>query len=208
MTEVGFKLYLITDRRLFRDLPSFFSAVEEALKGGADALQLREKDLEIRELLKLAYRLRDMTNTYGAQLFVNDRVDVALASDADGVHLGEGGMPAFAARKVAGRRMLIGVSTHGIRQAMQAEKDGADFITLGPVFETPSKMRYGRPLGVDILRKAAGRFSVPFFAIGGISRERVGEVMQAGSHGVALISAVLASEDIKTETEEIMRLLK
>jgi thiamine-phosphate pyrophosphorylase len=178
------------------------------LKGGADALQLREKDLEIRELLKLAYRLRDMTNTYGAQLFVNDRVDVALASDADGVHLGEGGMPAFAARKVAGRRMLIGVSTHGIRQAMQAEKDGADFITLGPVFETPSKMRYGRPLGVDILRKAAGRFSVPFFAIGGISRERVGEVMQAGSHGVALISAVLASEDIKTETEEIMRLLK
>jgi thiamine-phosphate pyrophosphorylase len=205
---VDFRLYLITDRKLFRDLPSFFSAVEEALKGGANALQLREKDLGIRELLKLAYRMREMTSTYGAKLFVNDRVDVALAANADGVHLGGTGMPAFAARKVVGRGMLIGVSTHGIRQALQAEKDGADFITLGPVFETPSKVRYGKPLGVDILRQAADRLSVPFFAIGGISRERVGEVIRAGTCGIALISAVFASGDIKSRTEELMRLLK
>ncbi|MEJ2695622.1 MAG: thiamine phosphate synthase [Candidatus Sulfobium sp.] len=205
---VDFKLYLITDRKLFGDMPSFLSAVEEALEGGARALQLREKDLKIRELLKLAYRLREMTLAYGAKLFVNDRVDIALAADADGVHLGEGGMPVFAARKAVGRRMLLGVSTHGIGQAIEAEKEGADFITLGPVFETPSKVRYGKPLGVDVIRAAAGRISVPFFAIGGVSKANVREIMQAESHGVALISAVLASADIKTETEDLMRLLK
>lgn len=208
MAEVDFKLYLITDRNFFRDLPSFFVAIEEALKGGLKALQLREKDLETRELLKLAFRLREMTSRYGARLFVNDRVDVALAAGADGVHLGENGMPAFAARKVAGKRMLIGVSTHGVRRAMEAEKEGADFVTLGPVFETPSKVRYGKPLGLDVLRKAADVLSVPIFAIGGISGERVEEVMRAGSRGVALISAVLASKAIKKETEELMRLLK
>ncbi len=208
MTEVGFKLYLITDRKLFRDSQSFFDAVDEALQGGAAAMQLREKNLGTRELLRLAYGLRDMTSARGAKLFVNDRVDVALAVNADGVHLGVSGMPVFAAKKIVGKQMMIGVSTHGIRQAVQAEKEGADFITLGPIFETPSKVAYGKPLGVDILREAAGRLSVPFFAIGGISRERVGEVMQAGSHGIALISAVFASDDIKTETEGIMRLLK
>lgn len=208
MKDVGFKLYLITDRKLFGDTPSFFSAISEALEGGVKALQLREKDLGIRELLEMAYRLREMTNKHGARLFVNDRVDVALAADADGVHLGESCMPVFAARKVVGKGKLIGVSTHGMDQAIQAEKDGADFVTLGPVFETPSKIRYGKPLGIDIIRRAADRLSVPFYAIGGISRDRAGEVMQAGCRGVALISAVLASEDIKTETEELMRLLK
>lgn len=209
MTEsVRFKLYLITDRKLFSNVASFYFAVEEALRGGADALQLREKDLETGELLEMAYRFREMTAAYGAGFFVNDRVDVALAVNADGVHIGGAGIPAAAARKLVGGRMLIGVSAHGIVEAMEAEKDGADFITLGPVFETPSKARYGKPLGVDILREASGRISVPVFAIGGISRERVEEVIQAGGSGIALISAVLATEDIKTETEELMRLLK
>lgn len=208
MRNVGFKLYLITDRKLFGDIPSFFSAISEALKGGVKALQLREKDLGIRELLDMAYRLREMTSKHGARLFVNDRVDVALAADADGVHLGESGMPVGAARKVVGRHKLIGVSTHGIDQAMHAEKDGADFVTLGPVFETPSKVGFGKPLGVDIIRRAADRLSVPFYAIGGISRDRAAEVIRAGCRGVALISAILASADIKSETEELMRLLK
>lgn len=205
---LGFRLYLITDRQLFRDISSYLEAVEEALEGGARALQVREKDLETGELLKLAYRLREMTSSYRAGLFVNDRVDVALAVKADGVHLGGTGMPAFAVRKVAGENMLIGVSTHGVTEAIQAEKDGADFVTLGPVFETPSKVRYGKPLGIDVLRQAAERISVPIFAIGGISRERVEDVIQAGSHGVALISAVFASEDIRKETKELVRLLE
>ena len=210
---IDFKLYLITDRHLFTHHVSrithyFFDAVEEALKGGVKAVQLREKDLEIRELLSMAYELRKLTSGYGAKLFINDRVDVALAVDADGVHLGGGSMPAFAARKAAGKGMLIGVSAHSIEEANKAEEEGADFVTLGPVFETPSKMKYGRPLGPELLREARGKISIPVFAIGGIKKERVESVLEAGASGIALISAILGSEDIRSNTEEFMRLLK
>ena len=205
---VDFKLYLITDRRLFPDDYSLFTAVEEALKGGVQAVQLREKDLETRRLLSMAYSLRELTSGYRAKLFINDRVDVALAVDADGVHLGGESMPAFAARKAAGEAMLIGVSAHSIEEAKKAEAEGADFVTLGPVFETPSKIRYGHPLGPELLREARGKISIPVFAIGGIKKERVGSVLESGASGIALISAILGSEDIRSNTEEFMRLLK
>lgn len=207
-TRVDFKLYLITDRRLFPDDCSLFTAVEEALKGGVQAVQLREKDLETRRLLSMAYSLRELTYGYRAKLFINDRVDVALAVDADGVHLGGESMPAFAARKAAGEAMLIGVSAHSIEEAKKAGEEGADFVTLGPVFETPSKIRYGQPLGPELLREVRGKISIPVFAIGGIKKERVGSVLESGASGIALISAILGSEDIRSNTEEFMRLLK
>ncbi len=205
---VDFKLYLITDRKLFVDNDTFFTGVEEALKGGAPAVQLREKDLTIRELLTMAYRLKELTTRYRAKLFINDRVDVALAVDADGVHLGGTGIPAFAARKAAGEGMLIGVSTHSVEEAGKAEEEGADFVTFGPVFETPSKMKYGRPLGPELLGEVSRKISIPVFAIGGIKPERVGRVMESGASGVAVISAILGSADIQSNTEEFMRLLK
>jgi thiamine-phosphate pyrophosphorylase len=205
---VGFKLYLITDRRLFTDNRSLFTAVEEALKGGVQAVQLREKDLEVRELLQMAYELRELTSGYGARLFINDRVDVAMAVEADGVHLGASGMPAFAARKAAGEGMLIGVSAHSLAEAEKAEKEGADFVTLGPVFETPSKLKYGKPLGTGLLREVSATISIPVFAIGGIKPERVKNTLESGVSGIALISAILGSEDIQSNTEEFMRLLK
>jgi len=205
---VDFKLYLITDRRLFTDDNSLFAAVEEALKGGVKAVQLREKDLETRSLLRMAYTLRELTSGYGAKLFINDRVDVALAVDADGVHLGGESMPAYAARKAAGAAILIGVSAHSIEEAKKAEAEGADFITFGPIFETPSKMKYGHPLGPGLLGEAREKISIPFFAIGGIKKERVGSVLAYGATGIALISAILGSEDIRSNTEEFMRLLK
>jgi len=205
---VDFKLYLITDRRLFIDDYSLFTAVEEALKGGVQAVQLREKDLEIRELLDMAYALRELTAGYRAKLFINDMVDVALAVDADGVHLGGSGMPAFAARKAAGEGMLIGVSAHSIEEAIKAEEEGADFITFGPIFETPSKIKYGRPLGSELLTEVRGKISIPVFAIGGIKKERVGSVLESGASGIAVISAILGSEDIQSNTEEFLRLLK
>jgi thiamine-phosphate pyrophosphorylase len=205
---VDFKLYLITDRRLFTDDHSLFAAVEEALKGGVQAVQLREKDLETRRLLSMAYSLRELTSGYSAKLFINDRVDIALAVDADGVHLGGESMPAFAARKAAGEAMLIGVSAHSIEEAKKAGEEGADFITLGPVFETPSKLEYGRPLGPELLREVKGEISIPVFAIGGIKKEMVGSVLESGASGIALITAILGSEDIRSNTEEFMRLLK
>ena len=206
--RVDFRLYLITDRRLFADIASLLRAIEEALKGGVKAVQLREKDLGTRQLLQLAYETRGLTSKYGAKLFINDRVDIALAVDADGVHLGGDSMPAFAARKAAGEAMLIGVSAHSIEEARKAEEEGADFITLGPIFETPSKIKFGHPLGPGLLREVREKISIPVFAIGGINKERAGSVLESGTTGIALISAILGSEDIRSNTEEFMRLLK
>jgi len=201
-------LYLITDRSLLAPGVTLPEAVENALKGGVRAVQLREKDLRTRELLNMAHALRAITREYKAKLFVNGRVDVALVVGADGVHLGRADMPPPAARRAAGESMLIGVSAHSIQEARSAEADGADFITLGPVYETPSKMRYGRPIGVSPLRELREEVAIPVFAIGGITRERVEEVVEAGASGVALISAILASGDIKSSAEGFMRLLK
>jgi thiamine-phosphate pyrophosphorylase len=128
--------------------------------------------------------------------------------NADGVHLGGSSLPADAARKIAGENFLIGVSTHGLEEAAAAEREGADFITVGPVYETPSKMKYGKPLGLGVLKMVKEKTSVPIFAIGGITQERVGEVLGSGAYGIALISAVLAAHEIKSTTETFMRLLK
>lgn len=205
---LDFTLYLITDRKLFADEDIFFAGIEEAFRGGVRAVQLREKDLTIRELLAMAYRLKELTVRYGAKLFINDRVDVALAVDADGVHLGGAGIPASAARMVAGKEMRIGVSAHHVGEAKKAEQEGADFVTFGPVFETPSKLKYGRPLGPELLSEACRALSIPVFGIGGIKPAGVERVIKAGASGVAVISAILDSADIQSTTEEFMRLLK
>ena len=204
---VDFRLYLITDRKLFVSWDKMLEAVEKALQGGVKAVQLREKDLGIRPLLDLAYRMRALTARHGAKLFINDRVDIAVAVDADGVHLGRASMPVQAARKGSGGRLMIGASTHSLQEAQQAEADGADFITLGPVYETPSKMQYGRPIGIHLLNEAARRCRIPVFAIGGIKIANMQDVLEQGAAGAALISAILTAEDIQKTTEEFMRKL-
>ena len=206
-SKVDFKLYLITDRKVLSSQFSLLSSVEVALKGGVKAVQLREKDLGTRELIDMAYRMRELTDKYSAKLFINDRVDIALSVEADGVHLGQKSMPAYAVRKIAKDKFMIGVSAHSIEEAKQAEKEGADFITLGPVYKTPSKLKYGQPLGVDIIRKAKAEISIPVFAIGGIKQDRIKEVMDAGADGIALISGILGAKDIKEKTGEFLRLL-
>lgn len=208
MGKITFTLYLITDRKLFDDEERFFIAVEEALKGGCRAVQLREKDLSIRRLFDMAYRMKGLTEKYRAELFINDRADVALAVGADGVHLGSSGMPVPAVRRIIGGDMRIGVSVHSSGEVSRAAEEGADFITLGPIFETPSKMQYGAPLGTDLLRSAVEKKTVPVFAIGGIREDRIKEVMDAGADGIALISGILASKDPGKTTKEYMRLLQ
>ena len=205
---IDFKLYLITDRKLVTRHSSLVTAIEEALKGGVKALQLREKDLGTRELLDMAYRMRELTGKYRAKLFINDRVDIALSVEADGVHLGQKSIPAYAVKKIVKDKFMIGVSAHSIEEAKQAEKEGADFITLGPVYKTPSKLRYGQPLGVDIIRKTKAEISIPVFAIGGIKKDRIKEVMDAGADGIALISGILGARNIRDKTEEVLGLLR
>jgi len=203
---INFNLYLITDRKLFTDHSSLFTAVEEALKSGLKAVQLREKDFGARDLLGMAYKMRELTKTYQARLFINDRVDIALAVEADGVHLGRESIPAHAVKKTFKDRLIIGVSTHSLDEAVDAEKGGADFVTLGPVYHTPSKMKYGEPIGIELLRSIKGKISIPVFAIGGIRIDKVGEVKDAGADGLALISAILTAENIRETTEKFLRL--
>lgn len=205
--SIDFRLYLITDRTLFGDEESFCAGIEEALKGGVKAVQLREKDVSIRTLLRMAYTLKELTDRYNARLFVNDRLDVALSVDADGVHLGNTSIPTYAARRAAGDKLMIGVSTHSTEDAEKAEQEGADFVTLGPIFETPSKAKYGKPLGPEILTRTRDRLSIPIFAIGGIKTNNIDEVQKRGALGIALISAILASDDIRGKSEEFMRYL-
>lgn len=203
-----FKLYLITDRKLFKARCSMYLEIETVLEAGVKAIQLREKDMPARELFDMACWMRELTNEYGAKFFVNDRVDIALAVKADGVHLGQNSIPAHAVRKISGDKLLIGVSTHGPDEAVQAEKEGADFITLGPIYKTPSKLKYGLPIGVATLKKVKSLSSLPVFAVGGIKIEKVKEVMDAGADGIALISAIMSSENKGKTTEEFLRLLK
>lgn len=202
--RIDFGLYLITDRKLFADEDLFLTAVEEALKAGVKAVQLREKDLATRDLLELAYKMRDLTAGYGTRLFINDRADIAMCVKADGVHLGQASMPVFAVRKVVGDRMLLGVSTHGLEEAETAEREGADFITFGPLYQTPSKLKYGDPVGLEALKQVSGKVSIPVLGIGGIKPYTINDVIGAGATGVAVISGILGATDIKAATDMYM----
>jgi thiamine-phosphate pyrophosphorylase len=203
---VDFKLYLITDRHATKiPLPQ---AIRLALEGGVRAVQLREKDLPVRELLALAKELRSLTKEFGAKLFINDRVDVAVAIEADGVHLGHQSMPVEAVRKVVGKDLLIGVSAHNLEEARSAERGGANFITFGPVFETPSKSKYGSPVGIELLKNLKNELSIPIFALGGIKSGNISRAMGAGATGVAMISAIMAAEDITKASSRIIETIR
>lgn len=203
---LDFNLYLITDRRQCVDV-SLLEATESALKGGVKAIQLREKDMRTRELLRLAYEMRKLTLKYDARLFINDRVDIAIAVEADGVHLGQRSIPPFAVRKMVSS-LIIGVSTHNIEEARKAKSDGADFITFGPIFETPSKIKYGAPVGLDGLSAVSDEINIPIFAIGGIKPENLKDAMDRGAAGVALISGIYAAKKVKPAAMKYLRLLK
>lgn len=191
--SVDFNLYLITDRKQLPPGRSLVETVAAALEGGVRAVQLREKDLSAAELYPLARELRELTARYGARLLINDRLDVALAVEADGVHLGGHSLPVAAARKILGPEKLIGVSTHRPEEVPAVQRDGADFVTFGPVYFTPSKAAYGEPVGLGRLTEACTAAPLPVFALGGVILERLPELRTAGCHRVALISAILAA---------------
>jgi len=192
VAAVDFRLYLITNRHALPAGRSLEDAVRAALAGGVQAVQLREKDLSAGDLLPLAERLRQLTREAGARLLINDRIDIALAVEADGVHLGGHSIPAAVARRLLGPQRLIGVSTHHLDEIVAATD--ADFVTFGPVFPTPSKARFGPPQGLDRLQRACAT-GLPVFALGGINGTNAAAVLAAGAHGLALISAVQNAAD-------------
>jgi len=189
---IDFRLYFVTDRRNTAGR-SLLDIVHAALDGGARAIQLREKDLEGSALYQLASQLRKLTSCYQARLLINDRLDIALAVDADGIHLGQMSFPVVVVRRLLGAGKLIGVSTHNPQEVTAAA--GADFIVFGPVYFTPSKAPYGEPQGLTRLREAVALSQVPVLAIGGIQAEKVADVLAAGAHGISAISAISAAPD-------------
>lgn len=193
--RIDFQLYLISDRHGLPPGRSLMETVAAALAGGVRAVQLREKDLCPRDLLPLALELRALTRRFGARLLINDRIDIAQAVAADGVHLAGSSLPTAMARHLLGPSALIGVSTHQRDEVLTAAGDGADFVTFGPIYPTPSKAAYGAPVGLDALRRVCAATSLPVFALGGIKTPHLPELMAAGAAGIALISAILSADD-------------
>lgn len=204
---VDFNLYLITDRKQVRNA-DLSTAVEQALQGGVRAVQLREKDLCSRELFELALELRNLTRRFNARLLINNRIDIALAIDADGVHIPENGITADQARKLLPSPKLVGVSCHNLPGALAAQQNGADFITFGPVFHTPSKAVYGKPVGIELLTETAMALSIPVFGLGGIEAENISSVIKAGASGVAMISTILAAKNPRDAAATVRALLQ
>jgi len=189
--QLGFRLYLITDRAASPRPP--VEVVEECLGVGLRAVQLREKDLEVRALLALATPLRELTRHHGARLLINDRADVAMAVAADGVQRTHASLPVAALRGITPPGFLIGASAHSTAEASEAAAQGADFVVFGPVYDTPSKRRYGAPQGLAALEAAAAATARPVVAVGGITPARVPEVLATGAAGVAVIGAIYAA---------------
>ena len=190
--KMDYCLYLVTDHGLSRGR-SNLEIIRMAMEGGATVVQLREKEAVTREFLKEALLARAYCREQGVTFIINDRIDIALAVQADGVHLGEHSLPTDVVRQLIGSKLLIGVSTHSNAAISRAAEQGADFVTFGPVYATPSKTAFGPPQGLKALAEACRGSSLPVFALGGITPPRAAEVRQAGASGIALISAILAN---------------
>ena len=184
---------LITDKNLCKQPLSH--TVKLALKGGVKTIQLREKGLATFELYSLACELRKITSEFKANFIVNDRVDIALAVEADGVHLGWQSLPFPVVRRLVGSERLIGVSTHNRQEALQAQCCGADYITFGPIFDTPSKAGLLKPTGIEEIRKLKKEINIPLVAVGGINEKNVEAVLAGGADGIAVISSIMQADN-------------
>lgn len=197
-------LYLVTDRLLAKGRPIEF-LVEQAVKGGVTMVQLREKDCYTLDFFNLAILLKKLLAPYRVPLIINDRLDVVLASGADGLHIGQQDMPYPIARKLLGNSKIIGLSVESIEQAKEANKINVDYIGISPVFVTGTKPELINPLGLNGIREIAVFSKHPMVAIGGINAKNTSEVLQAGATGVAIVSAIASDDDPMKAAIEIRR---
>ncbi|MDI3256193.1 MAG: thiamine phosphate synthase [Kyrpidia sp.] len=197
-------LYAVTDRRFYRGR-ALEEVIREWLSGGVRCIQLREKDLNTRELLEMGAIIRRMTREAGALFIVNDRVDIAAVLDADGVHLGQEDLPVGDARQILGPHRLIGVSTHSVEEAREARRLGADYIGLGPMRPTTTKTNTHPVVGVEGLRAVRRTVHLPIVAIGGIEVSDAEDLVAAGADGLAVIRGLLDTDDIAGRAREFVR---
>jgi len=206
MPSVNFRLLLVSDRHQ-TGTRSLASVLKQSVEAGTPAVQLRERDLPTPELLSLAREIQAITAPRAVPLIINDRVDLVLALNLDGIHLRANSLPVSVARRLVGARCLVGVSTHSIDEVQQANQDGADYVVFGPIFDTPSKRQFGSPAGLDRLTEVCRQSAIPVFAIGGVTGTLARDVRRAGAHGVAVIGAILARDDVAAATNELLAAL-
>lgn len=204
--DIDYSLYLVTDRGLARGR-STFDIVKAAVSGGVTCVQLREKDCSTLEFIEQALAIKNFLGEREVPLIINDRLDVALAVAADGVHLGQSDMPLEMARKIAGPSMLIGISAESVQDAVQAEKGGADYLGVSPIYATPTKTDTVFPLGLEGLREIKKRVKIPLVGIGGLNKSNAAEVIRNGADGVAVVSAIVAAEDPGTAAINLKQII-
>ncbi len=194
-------LYVIIDLKVARGDVS--KITEDVIKGGANLIQLRAKEVSTSEFLRAGTEIERICRKSGTPFIINDRVDVALALDSDGVHLGQDDMPVSIARKLIGRKKLIGLSVHSLEEAKSSYLEKPDYIGVGPVFFTRTKTSAGSPVGTELIRDIKKEVNIPLVAIGGINTENVDEVINAGADAVAVCSAILCADNISSATEKL-----
>lgn len=204
MKKEDLLLYAVTDRR-WANKQSLKEQIELSLKGGVTFLQLREKNLSEEEFLKEAREIKALAKEYKVPFIINDNGDVAMKVDADGVHVGQDDKDAKEVRKIIGKNKILGVSAQTIKQAIKAEKDGADYIGVGAVFPTGTK-KDAENLSIEILKKICQSVTIPVVAIGGITKENILKLKGSKIAGVALVSAIFASKDIKQDCQKLKEL--
>jgi thiamine-phosphate pyrophosphorylase len=191
---VDYSLYLVTDRRLAKGRTTL-DIVRAAVQGGVTCVQLREKTCSTREFIAEALAIRDFLNARGIALIINDRVDIAQAVGADGVHLGQSDIPLDIARSLVGASMLVGISVESLDEAVQAEAGGADYLGISPIYPTPTKTDTAPPLGLQGLRAIRRAVNLPLVGIGGLNQQNAAPVIQHGADGIAVVSAIVAATD-------------
>ncbi|MDW8801892.1 thiamine phosphate synthase [Clostridium sp. A1-XYC3] len=200
--EIDYSLYLITDRSFLKGR-SLKTVVEDSILGGVTMVQVREKNISTREFFKVALEVKEVTDHYKIPLIINDRIDIAQAINADGVHLGQDDMPLKIARKILGKNRIIGISAGTLEEALEAERDGADYLGIGAIFYTGTKKDIDVPLGIETLKDIYQNINIPAVAIGGINESNFREVLATGVNGISIISAVLGKEDIKAAARSL-----
>jgi thiamine-phosphate diphosphorylase len=198
-------LYIIADKKICKDR-RIEDVVIQAIEGGAEMIQYRDKESGDREFLEIALVLQNICENRKTLFIINDRVDIAAYLKTDGVHLGQNDLPLKVARKILGQSKIIGISAENIEQAKEAQKHGADYVGIGPIFDTSTK-NIEKPIGLEIIKQAKKHLKIPFFPIGGINLENVGQVIQAGCTRIAAGSAVICTIDMMTATKSLLEKL-
>lgn len=204
--NIDYTLYLVTDRDVLKG-KNLIDSIEKSIKGGVTIVQLREKNVGSLEFYKLALKVKEVTDRYCVPLIINDRIDIALAVDAAGVHIGQSDIPAEVARKIIGDKKILGVSTATLEEAVLAEKQGADYLGIGAVFQTDTK-KDARNVSIHLLREIKNAINIPVVAIGGINEKNIHQLKDTGIDGVAIVSAILGKDHEECASRELLSIFK